>query len=168
MPKPPNLETYAAALTREEMDENIIMEWGPFVPIDINRGDWISAMIKDNMLAKHTANTLLLYPSLESHYPRCTQVHDPCHRNISGETCVVLSDRGPLEMGGFLPCKYIYCATQPMHARKYCPRINQQCFNCMHRGHAEMDNVSRNVDVNLALFEDSADVGCRAAATFTN
>jgi hypothetical protein len=48
-----------------------------------------------------------------------------------------------------------------MHARKYCLRINLRCFNCMHRGHTEleMDNVCRNVDVNLALFEDSADVG---------
>jgi hypothetical protein len=29
----------------------------------------------------------------------------------------------------------------------------------MHRGHAEMDNVCLNVDVNLALFKDLADVG---------
>jgi hypothetical protein len=29
----------------------------------------------------------------------------------------------------------------------------------MHRGHAEVDNVCLDVDVNLALFEDSADVG---------
>jgi hypothetical protein len=46
-----------------------------------------------------------------------------------------------------------------MHARKYCLRINLRCFNCMHRGHAEVDNVCRNVDVNLATFKDSADVG---------
>jgi hypothetical protein len=62
-------------------------------------------------------------------------------------------------MGGFLPHKYIYCATQPMHARKYCPRINLRCFDCMHRGHAEVDNVCLDVDINLALFEDLADVG---------
>jgi hypothetical protein len=153
MPKPPNLETYAAALTRDEMDENISMEWGPFVTTDIDRGDWINRMIKDHKLAKHTANGLLLYPSLESHCPRCTQAHDPQHRNFSSETCVVLSDREPLETGGFLPCKYIYCATQPMHARKYCPRINQRCFNCMHRDHAEVDTVCRDVIVNRALFE---------------
>jgi hypothetical protein len=29
----------------------------------------------------------------------------------------------------------------------------------MHRGHAEVESVCRNVDVNLALFKDSADVG---------
>jgi hypothetical protein len=29
----------------------------------------------------------------------------------------------------------------------------------MHRGHAEVDNVCHNVDVNLALFKDSADMG---------
>jgi hypothetical protein len=159
MPKPPNLETYAAALTRDEMDENIIMEWGSFVPSDIDRGEWINAMLKDHKIAKHTANALLLYPSLESHCPRCTQIHNPRHRNFSGKTCVVLSDWGPLEMGGFLPCKYIYCAMQPMNARKYCPRINLRCFNCMHRGHTEVDNVCRDVEVNLALFEDLADVG---------
>jgi hypothetical protein len=39
MPKPPNRKTYAAALTREEINENIIMEWGPLVPTDIDRGD---------------------------------------------------------------------------------------------------------------------------------
>jgi hypothetical protein len=72
MPKPPNLETYAAALTRDEMDENIIMEWGPFVPSDIDRRDWINAMIKDHKIAKHTTNALLLYPSLESHCPTCS------------------------------------------------------------------------------------------------
>jgi hypothetical protein len=49
------------------MDETIVMEWGPFIPTDIDRGDWINAKIKDHKLAKHTANALLLYPSLESH-----------------------------------------------------------------------------------------------------
>jgi hypothetical protein len=29
----------------------------------------------------------------------------------------------------------------------------------MHRGHAEVDNVCLDVDVNLALFKDVADVG---------
>jgi hypothetical protein len=156
MPKPPNLETYAAALTRDEIDENIILEWGPFIPSDINRGDWINAVTKDHKVAKHTANALLLYPSLKSHSTRCTQIHDHRHRNFSSEKCAVLND-GPLER--FLPCKYIYCATQPMHARKYCPRINLRRFHCMHRGHAEVDNICRDVNVNLALFEDSADVG---------
>jgi hypothetical protein len=102
MPKPSNLETYAAALTRDKMDKNIIMEWGPFFPSDIDRGDWI--MIKDHKIAKHTANPLL-----------CTQIHDHRHRNFSSVKCAVLND-GPLE--GFLLCKYIYCATKPMHARK--------------------------------------------------
>jgi hypothetical protein len=159
MPKPPNLETYAAALARDEIDKNIIMEWGLFVPSGIDRGDWINAMIKDHKFTKHTVNTLLLYPLLESHCSRCTQIHDPRHRNFSSETCVVLSDRGPLEIGGFFPCKYIYCATQPMHARKYCPRINLRCFQCLHRSHAEVDKVCCDVYVNRALFEDSGDVG---------
>jgi hypothetical protein len=30
MPKPPNLETYAAALLREEMDETVVQEFGLF------------------------------------------------------------------------------------------------------------------------------------------
>jgi hypothetical protein len=89
MPKPPNLETCAAALTRDKMDENIIIEWGPFIPTEIDRGDWINAMIKDHKLAKHTANALLFYPSLESQCPRCTQVHDPRHRNFSSKTCLL-------------------------------------------------------------------------------
>jgi hypothetical protein len=46
-----------------------------------------------------------------------------------------------------------------MHARKYCPRINLRCFQCLHRGHTEVDKVCRDVEVNLTLFEDSADVG---------
>jgi hypothetical protein len=121
MPKPANLETYAAALTRDEMDESIVMEWGLFIPTDINRRDWINAMIKDHKLAKHTANSLLLYPSVESHCPRCTEVHDPRHRNFSSKMYIVLSGLEPQDMGRFLPCKYIYCVTQPMHARKYCP-----------------------------------------------
>jgi hypothetical protein len=101
----PKLEMYAAALTRDEMDENIIMEWGPFVLSDINRGDWINAMIKDHKIAKHTANELLLYPSLESHCPRCTQIHDHRHRNFSSEKCAVLND-GPWR-GSFRANKFI-------------------------------------------------------------
>jgi hypothetical protein len=37
-------------------------------------------MIADHKIAKHTANALLLYPSLDSYCLRCTQVHDPFHR----------------------------------------------------------------------------------------
>jgi hypothetical protein len=77
MPKPPNLETYAAALLRDEMDKTVVMEYGPFMPTDIDRADWIEAMIKDHKLAKHTANALLMYPSLESHCPRCTEIQNP-------------------------------------------------------------------------------------------
>jgi hypothetical protein len=102
MPKPLNLKIYVAALTRDEMDETIaiVMEWGPFIPMDIEREDWIKAMIKDHKLAKHTANTILLYPSLESHCPRCTEIHDPQHRIFFKETCIVLSGREPQDMGG--------------------------------------------------------------------
>jgi hypothetical protein len=57
---PPSLKTYAAALTRDEMDETIVMEYVPFMPTDIDRGDWIEAMIRDHKLAKHTANALLM------------------------------------------------------------------------------------------------------------
>jgi hypothetical protein len=45
MPKQPNLKTYAAALTREEVDKNVVTEWGPFLLSDIERGDWTNAMI---------------------------------------------------------------------------------------------------------------------------
>jgi hypothetical protein len=154
MPKQPNLKTYGK---RDEIDKKVFMEWGPFVPSDIKRGDWINAMIKDHKMAKHTPNALLLYPLLESHCPRCIQIHDPRHRRFSAETCTVLSDQGPLE--GFLPCKYIYCAEQPVHARKYCPRINLRCFQCLHKGYTEVDQGCRNVDVNLVLFENSAELG---------
>jgi hypothetical protein len=158
MPKPPNLETYAAALSRDEMDKTVVMEYGTFMPTDIDRAHWIEAMIKDHKLAKHIANALLMYLSLESHCPRCTEIHDPRHRNFSKEACIVLSVRELQDMGGFLPCSYIYRVLQPMHARKYCPRINLCCFNCLCRGHAEVDNVCKDKDVNLALFEDTARV----------
>jgi hypothetical protein len=46
-----------------------------------------------------------------------------------------------------------------MHARRFCPRINLNCFNCMCRGHAEEDNVCEDVDVNLALFKDTVRLG---------
>jgi hypothetical protein len=91
MTKPPNFEAYAAALTMDEMDKTIVMEYGPFMPTYIDRGDWLEAMIRDHKVAKHTANALLMYPSLESHCPRCTEIHDPRHRNFSKETCIVLS-----------------------------------------------------------------------------
>jgi hypothetical protein len=38
-PLPPYLETYAAALTRDEIDNTIVVEWSPFVVPDIERGD---------------------------------------------------------------------------------------------------------------------------------
>jgi hypothetical protein len=67
-PLPPNLETYAAALTRDDTrDESVVVEWSPFVVPDIERGDWITSMILDHRVAKHTANALMLYPSLEDH-----------------------------------------------------------------------------------------------------
>jgi hypothetical protein len=50
-------------------------------------------------------------------------------------------------------------AFNPVIKWKYCPRINLRCFLCLHRGQAEVDKVCCNIDVNLALFEDSADVG---------
>jgi hypothetical protein len=129
------------------------------MPTDIDRADWIEGMIKDHKLAKNTANALLMYPSLESHCPRCTEIYNPRHRNFSKEACIVLSGRELQDMGGFLLCSYIYCVLQPMHAKRYCPRINQRCFHCLCRGQAEADNVCKDVDVNLALFEDTARVG---------
>jgi hypothetical protein len=117
-PMPPNLETYAAALTRDEIDDDTVVEWSPFRIPDIHRGDWINAMIADHKIAKHTANALLLYPSLDLHCPRCTQVHDPFHRRFSEATCAVLSHDGPKE--GFVPCRYIYCYGLSTHARHYC------------------------------------------------
>jgi hypothetical protein len=155
-PRRPNLETYAAALTRDEIDLSTVLEWSPFMVKDINRGDWINAMIADHKIAQHTANALLLYPSLDLHCPRCTQIHDPYHRRFSSETCSVLSHDGPKE--GFAKCKYIYCYREPTHARGYCPKINLRCFNCLHRGHAERDNVCGN-DINLELFEEAAGLG---------
>jgi hypothetical protein len=138
-PRPPNLETLAAALTRDEIDLSTVLEWSPFMIKDIDRGEWIDAMIANHKIAKHTANALLLYPLLESHCPRCTQIHDPYHRCFSAEKCSVLSRDGPKE--GFAKCKYIYCCREPTHARRYCPKINLRCFNCLHPGHAERDNV---------------------------
>jgi hypothetical protein len=141
------------------MDETFILEYGPFMPTDIQRANWIEAMIKDHKLAKHTANALMMYPSLESHCPWCTEIHYHRHRNFSKEACIVLSGRELKDMGGFLPCSYIYCTSQPMHTRRLCPRINLRCFNCMCRGHAEEDNVCKDVGVNLALFEDTERLG---------
>jgi hypothetical protein len=39
MPTPPNLETYAAALSRDEMDKTVVLEYGPFMPTDIQRAE---------------------------------------------------------------------------------------------------------------------------------
>jgi hypothetical protein len=104
----------------------------------------------------HTANALLLYPSLDSHCPRCTQVQDPGHRRFSEATCAVLSHGGPKE--GFVPCKYIYCYRLPTHARRYCPKINLRCFHCLRRGHAAGDGVCGD-EINLELFEEAAGMG---------
>jgi hypothetical protein len=117
---PPNLETYAAALTRDEIDPS------------------------------------LLYPSLDSHCPRCTQVHDPGHRRFSEANCAVLSHDGPKE--GFVPCKYIYCYRLSTHARSYCPKINLRCFHCLRRGHAADDGVCED-EINLELLEEAAGMG---------
>jgi hypothetical protein len=38
MPMPPNLETYAAALTRDEIDDETVVEWSPFRIPDIDKG----------------------------------------------------------------------------------------------------------------------------------
>jgi hypothetical protein len=134
MPMPPNLETYAAALTTDEIDDDTVSEWLLFRIPDINRADWIDTMIADHKIAKHTANALLLYPSLDSYCPRCTQVYDPFHRRFSETTCAVLSNNGPRK--GFVPCTYFYCLNLPTHARRYCPKINLRCIACLRRGHA--------------------------------
>jgi hypothetical protein len=105
-PLPPNLETYAAALTRDEIDETIVMEWSPFVVEDVDRGEWIQAMMADHKIGKHTANAMLLYPSLDDHCPRCTQIQDAGHRRFSAATCAVLRNRGP--PAGFKACDYLY------------------------------------------------------------
>jgi hypothetical protein len=47
LPLPPNLESYAAALTRDELDENVVKEWAPFIVPHIERGEWITAMLKN-------------------------------------------------------------------------------------------------------------------------
>jgi hypothetical protein len=156
-PLPPNLETYAAALTRDEIDNTIVVEWLPFVLPDIKRGNWITSMITDHRVAKHTANTLILYPSLEDQCPRCTQIHIKGHRRFSSEFCVLLSAKGPLP--GFLACKYVYCSMLPKHTRIYCPKINLWCFDYLHRGHAASDKVCKAKDANLAIFEEAANLG---------
>jgi hypothetical protein len=88
--------------------------------------------------------------------PRCTQVHDPFHRRFSETTCAVLSHDGPKE--GFVPCRYIYCHNLPTHARRYCPKINLRCFDCLRRGHAASDGVCKD-NINLELFEEVAWLG---------
>jgi hypothetical protein len=79
LPLPPNLESYAVALTRDELDENVVKKWAPFIVPDIERGEWITAMLKNCKTAKHTAIALMLYPPMEGHCPRCTHIHDPRH-----------------------------------------------------------------------------------------
>jgi hypothetical protein len=56
-PMPPNLETYAAALIRDEIDESTVIEWSPFRIPDIERGDWIDAMIADQDSKTHGERT---------------------------------------------------------------------------------------------------------------
>jgi hypothetical protein len=124
---------------------------------DIERGDWITAMIANHKVAKHTANALMLYPSLEDHCPRCTQIHDKGHRRFSAEFCAVLSAKGLLPR--FLACKYVYCSMLPKHARIYCPKINMRCFDCLHRVHAASDKVCKAKDANLTIFEEAANLG---------
>jgi hypothetical protein len=123
-PLPPNLETYVAALTRGlgTWDKSVVVEWSRFVLPDIERVEWITSMITDHRVAKHTANALMLYPSLEDHCPRCTQIHDKGHRRYSREFCALLSPEGTL--AGILTCKYVYCSMLPKHARIYYPKIN--------------------------------------------
>jgi hypothetical protein len=83
------------------------------MPRDIDRADWIEAMIKDHKLAKHTANALLMYPSLESHCPRCIEIHNPRHRNFSNEAYIVVSVRELQDMGGSSRAHtYIACRSQ--------------------------------------------------------
>jgi hypothetical protein len=99
----------------------------------------------------------MLYPSLEDHCPRCTQIHDKGQRRFSGEFCAVLSAKGPFP--GFLACKYVYCSMLPKHARIYCPKINLRSFDCLHQGHAASDKVCKATDANLAIFEEAANLG---------
>jgi hypothetical protein len=79
-PFPPNLETIAAALTRDEIELSVVQEWAPFKLPDIEQGEWIGAMVRDHKTEKQTANALLLNPALDGHCPRCTQIHDKYHR----------------------------------------------------------------------------------------
>jgi hypothetical protein len=156
-PLSPNLETYAAALTRNEIDETIFMEWSPFMVKDTDRGGWIMAMIKDHKIAKQPANAMLLYPSLDDHCPRCTQIHDAGYRRFLAATCEVLRNGGPPE--GFKACDYLYCNMQPAHSKVFCPKINLMYFHCLHRGHVEGGGVCRDVNVNLTIFEEMGAMG---------
>jgi hypothetical protein len=121
---------------------------------DIERGGWIMAMIKDHQIAKHIANAMLLFPSLEYHFPRCTQIHDAGHRRFSAAMCEVLRNGGPPV--DFKACDYLYCNMLPAHPKVFCPKINRRCFHCLHQGHAEGDVVFRDVDINLTIFEEAA------------
>jgi hypothetical protein len=82
LPLPLNLESYAAALTMDELDENVVKEWAPFIVPDIERGEWITAMLKNCKTAKLTAIALMLNPLMEGLCPRCTQIHDLRHRSF--------------------------------------------------------------------------------------
>jgi hypothetical protein len=156
---PPYLETYAAALTRGigTWDDSVVTEWSRFVVPDVTRVEWITAMIKDHRVAKHTANALMMYPSLEDHCPRCRQIYDKGHRRYSKEFCALLIPEGTLP--GFLACNYVYCSMLPKHARIYCPKISLRCFDCLHRGHAATDNVCEAKEANLYIFEEAATTG---------
>jgi hypothetical protein len=58
MPKPPNLETYGATLSREEMDETVLQEFGLFKSTDIQRADWIEAIVLETSFSDRIAKIL--------------------------------------------------------------------------------------------------------------
>jgi hypothetical protein len=53
-PLPPNLETYAAALTRDQIDETLVMEWSPFMVDNTDRGGWNAKCRPRNIYAVST------------------------------------------------------------------------------------------------------------------
>jgi hypothetical protein len=85
--------------------------------MDIDKGDWIRELIKDHKLAKHTANALLLYSSLESHCSRCTELHDPRHRSFSSQACIVLNGQELQDKGG-VPTVQVHLLCNAAHAHK--------------------------------------------------
>jgi hypothetical protein len=68
----------------------------------------------------------------------------------------VIRKKGPIQ--GFKACNYVYCSKLPLDVRQYCPKINLWCYSCLHRGHAEEDNICRATDTNLTIFEEAADI----------